>query len=60
MYLVWVDNLKKRNDQLQALANATVGTAEYNQIAEELAHSARFRANYIEKANFLSLYQRST
>ena len=49
------DNLKKRNDQLQALANATVGTAEYNQIAEELAHSARFRANYIEKANFLRL-----
>ena len=25
------------------------------QIAEELAHSARFRANYIEKANFLRL-----
>ena len=49
------DNLKKRNDQLQALANTTVGTAEYNQIAEELAHSARYRANYIEKADFLRL-----
>ena len=49
------DNLKKRNDQLQALANTAVGTAEYNQIAEELAHSARYRANYIEKADFLRL-----
>ena len=49
------DNLKKRNDQLQALANATVGTPEYNQIADELAKSARFRANYIEKADFLRL-----
>ena len=49
------DNLKKRNDQLQALDNAKVGTDEYNQIANELAHSTGLRANYIEKADFLRL-----
>ena len=35
--------------------SSTVGTPEYNQIADELAKSARFRANYIEKADFLRL-----
>ena len=49
------DNLKKRNDQLTALANATVGTPEYEKIANDLAYTARFRANYIEKADFLRL-----
>lgn len=49
------DNLKKRNDQLQRLATLSVGTDEYKLVAEELARSARFRANYVEPADFLRL-----
>lgn len=47
------DNLKKRQDQLNRLATLTVGSDDYKLVAEELAHSARFRANYVEPADFL-------
>lgn len=49
------DNLKKRQEQLSRLEASTVGTPEYTAIAEELARSARLRANYIEPADFLRL-----
>ena len=32
-----------------------MGTPEYEKIANDLAYTARFRANYIEKADFLRL-----
>lgn len=49
------DNLKKRNDQLTALANATVGTPEYEKIANGLAYTARFKSKLHQKADFLRL-----
>lgn len=49
------DNLKVRQEQLSRLASAQVGSAEYKAIAEELARTARKRANFIEPADFLRL-----
>lgn len=52
MYLVWGDNLKKRNDQPPQVLLTARKVLQNITKSEELAHSARFRANYIEKANF--------
>ncbi|MDY3090386.1 MAG: TonB-dependent receptor [Porphyromonas sp.] len=49
------DNLRQRYEQLEALKAQTVGTPEYRAVAEQLATTARFRANYIEPADFLRL-----
>lgn len=49
------DNLARRHDQLQRLAQETIGTDAYKAIAEELATTARLRANYIEPADFVRL-----
>lgn len=49
------DNLRKRHEQLERLNKEAVGSEAYKAIADELVHSARKRANYIERADFLRL-----
>lgn len=49
------DNMKKREDLLNQLAQQTVGSDAYKEVATKLAFTERNRSNYIEKADFLRL-----
>lgn len=49
------NNLKKREDLLQAIKLEQPGTDAYNNMANKLAYTERMRSNYIEKADYLRL-----